>query len=390
MIRTVFYSWMSDLPNNTNRGFIEKALRSAVKELSNDGEIHVEARVDADTSGVPGSPDIANTLFKKIRKSDVFVADVSIVPSESQQARPTPNPNVLIELGYALSAIGEEHVIMVFNQASGDPKKDLPFDLGLKRAVLYNAPTEDTEGRARERAALAGRLKTAVRAVMDAEEVGAASSWISDVAGTLIDLRIALDDFDRRHDGWWHEGTFTEASTALARLAGSPGARFKEDIANLAELCDDIAVEARRRTYSNIKELLSNADELARRLEHELLADVPLAEESVSSISRAFREAGNEAAELRSRAEKMMETGRYQDVREQAATVGRTIRAHTLYELPLDQDERIALRGLVQDLSIVDDGDIVMDGGKSAEELLALLKKSAEELPRIADRLSDK
>lgn len=40
MKRTVFYSWQSDLPNATNRSFIENALREAAKEISQ--EIKVE------------------------------------------------------------------------------------------------------------------------------------------------------------------------------------------------------------------------------------------------------------------------------------------------------------------------------------------------------------
>lgn len=59
----VFYSWQSDLPNSTNRGFIEKALENAVKLIHNDESIEVEPVIDRDTVGVPGSPDIANTIF---------------------------------------------------------------------------------------------------------------------------------------------------------------------------------------------------------------------------------------------------------------------------------------------------------------------------------------
>jgi hypothetical protein len=41
---TVFYSWQSDLPNKTNRGFIKDALEGACKELSADFDESV--RVD--------------------------------------------------------------------------------------------------------------------------------------------------------------------------------------------------------------------------------------------------------------------------------------------------------------------------------------------------------
>jgi hypothetical protein len=70
----IFYSWQSDLPNSTNRSFIEKALERAAKSIQRDDSIEVEPVIDRDTRNIPGSPDIAVTIFKKIDKSDIFVA----------------------------------------------------------------------------------------------------------------------------------------------------------------------------------------------------------------------------------------------------------------------------------------------------------------------------
>jgi len=98
MASTIFYSWQSGLPNATNRGFIQKALENAVRSIGEDDTVKVEPVIDRDTASVPGSPDIAATIFEKIDNCDVFVCDVSIVNARSRK-RPTPNPNVLIELG---------------------------------------------------------------------------------------------------------------------------------------------------------------------------------------------------------------------------------------------------------------------------------------------------
>lgn len=48
-MRTVFYSWQSDLPNATNRGFIEDCLDRALEELHAEGVRVLEA--DRDTKG---------------------------------------------------------------------------------------------------------------------------------------------------------------------------------------------------------------------------------------------------------------------------------------------------------------------------------------------------
>ena len=79
MADVIFYSWQHDLPNATNRGFIQTALEAATKTIREDDSIHVEPVVDRDTAGVPGSPDIASTILAKIDQAQVFVCDVSII-----------------------------------------------------------------------------------------------------------------------------------------------------------------------------------------------------------------------------------------------------------------------------------------------------------------------
>lgn len=160
MRRIVFYSWQSDLPNSTNRGFIQRALEGATKKIATDDSVAVEPVVDRDTSGVPGSPDIATTIFSKISVADVVVVDVSII-NQDRGGRLTPNPNVLIELGYALKSLGYERVILVFNEAYGKIA-NLPFDLKMRRLIVYSMP-EVKEDRATERKKLQNELELAIR-----------------------------------------------------------------------------------------------------------------------------------------------------------------------------------------------------------------------------------
>ena len=76
---------------------LENALRDATVEL------------DKDTQGIAGSPPIAETILQKVEDCAVFVADLSFVgesksgfSNTSGKPRQFPNPNVLIEYGYAL------------------------------------------------------------------------------------------------------------------------------------------------------------------------------------------------------------------------------------------------------------------------------------------------
>ncbi|MEO8036858.1 MAG: hypothetical protein ABI837_20675, partial [Acidobacteriota bacterium] len=101
----IFYSWQSDSPGATNRGLIGDALDMAVRAITSDDSVTVEPVVDRDTRGVPGSPEISNTIFQKIGNSQIFVGDVTII-NPGANTRKTPNPNVLVELGYAMRAPG--------------------------------------------------------------------------------------------------------------------------------------------------------------------------------------------------------------------------------------------------------------------------------------------
>ncbi len=164
MKKIVFYSWQSDLPNSTNRGFILSALEGAVTRIANDDTIEVEPVVDRDTQGVSGSPDIASTIFSKITASNIFVADVSII-AHHEGERPTPNPNVLIELGYALKSLGHEKIILVFNSAFGEIE-ELPFDLRTRRLMIYKTSPDDAN-KASEKLVLEKNLELAIRASLN-------------------------------------------------------------------------------------------------------------------------------------------------------------------------------------------------------------------------------
>jgi len=202
MRRIVFYSWQSDLPNATNRSLIQTALEEAAAVIARDDDVEVEPVVDRDTQNVPGSPDIASTIFAKIITADIFVADVSIV-TRAEPMRPVPNPNVLIELGYALKAIGHERVILVFNKAFGKIE-ELPFDLRTRRVLSYEMSKEATE-RASERKQLRGQLEAALRAAFEGlpaelpeSATRTAVSAIENVAlNRKIVLRHSLDEILR-------------------------------------------------------------------------------------------------------------------------------------------------------------------------------------------------
>ena len=154
----IFYSWQSDLPNSETRSFIQSCIDAATKALCD--TVYIEA--DRDTKGEYGTPD--KTIFSKIDDCDIFVADVSIVNKyesknpEDEGVRFTPNPNVLVELGYAATVVGWENIICLFDSDYGVPK-DLPFDIDHRRVTCYSLKeNEKADERKRIRDIIAGTV----------------------------------------------------------------------------------------------------------------------------------------------------------------------------------------------------------------------------------------
>lgn len=151
----IFYSWQSDLPNRTTRGFIEESLKRAIRELGEDAALALVPALDRDVQGLPGSPDLSKSLLEKIFHADVFVGDVSVIGKVP--TRVTPNPNVLAELGYAAGVLRWERILLVCNTAYGEVE-ELPFDIRHKRIIKYH--DEDTDhDRGQGRKDLSSRLR---------------------------------------------------------------------------------------------------------------------------------------------------------------------------------------------------------------------------------------
>ncbi|HUJ09884.1 MAG TPA: hypothetical protein VL171_07640 [Verrucomicrobiae bacterium] len=159
---TVFYSWQSDSPPNLNRNFIEKALTEALARLHSDATLENALRdttveLDKDTKGVAGSPPITETILRKVEECAVFVADLTFIGQSKDQltnsagkTRQFPNPNVLIEYGYALKCHTHARLVGIMNTAYGKPDAEsLPFDLRhLRWPITYrlaHASAEDKD-----------------------------------------------------------------------------------------------------------------------------------------------------------------------------------------------------------------------------------------------------
>jgi len=169
MAQTVFFSWQADTPTRVGRNFLKGVLDEVCKGIASDTTVAEALRdlaVDSDTQGVAGQPPIVETIFKKIDASGVFVADMTLV-GKRLGGSSAPNPNVLIEYGWALRSLKHERVICVMNTAFGEPTiESLPFDLRHVRwPIQYELPDDAVaDVKAREKRKLVNCLTEAIRA----------------------------------------------------------------------------------------------------------------------------------------------------------------------------------------------------------------------------------
>ncbi|MDO8177834.1 MAG: nucleotide-binding protein [Undibacterium sp.] len=258
MKRTVFYSWQSDLPNSTNRGFIQTALERALKNIHKDKTESIEPVLDRDTEGQAGSPQISDSIFAKITLADIFVCDVSIINAESG-GRPTPNPNVLIELGYAIAQLGWNRVLLIQNTVHGGPEV-LPFDLRGRRIISYEQEIENSD-KATARGILTAKLEAGLKEALVSSVdtlchagpsvpiwwgnwetvndggMNGGSIFIYEVgpAGFLFDLKV-------------YSGAHTGTINGYARIVASDLAYFRKSSEHLSEICE---IVIRRRLSEN-------------------------------------------------------------------------------------------------------------------------------------------
>lgn len=237
---TVFYAWQSDTPNASGRSFVESAAKQSLKHVHASGVLDAAPRLDKDTKDVPGMPDIANTILDKIRASSAILADITFIGKSTvynkDNEKLLPNPNVLLELGYAIGHLGWERVICVMNTHYGD-KDDLPFDLRHRRwPVSFNLPPDaDPETRRSAKRELVKDIGRAIEVIAKTplnrsatdlgERLGAVETLVTSMSGALgqiSEMGSAMDRIQRAIVQNEDDTDLPEnrAKAALAELVG--------------------------------------------------------------------------------------------------------------------------------------------------------------------------
>ncbi|MBI1903658.1 MAG: hypothetical protein HYS13_21355 [Planctomycetia bacterium] len=379
---TVFYSWQSDLPNSTNRSFIEDCLERAIKELRADEHLKLDPCLDRDTSGVPGSPDIAATIFEKIKAADIFVGDVSFINQEATRRR-TPNPNVLVELGYAACSLGWHRIICVFNRATGSIN-ELPFDIRQRR--VRNFELTEGQDKAEQRKILASVLTNDIKGILHAPDKEAAQALerlLSDLASELISVIIIGSELEDRKINPWADAMrlqLQSSADALRNLATTDTqhsmAAEVEDLANVLE--EAATMRMHLGSGPELASLVERAVAKATAIKTARIDGVPLSETLLSQLRSTLTAARRQLDGLASRAENMANQSRLDDLQSKASQIGHTLLQvghYNIDELKSGLGEQV--RAIGRDLHLVETMSVYCDGGRSVAAIVERVRQNA-------------
>jgi hypothetical protein len=167
----IFYSWQEDINPKINKYYLKDCIEKAIKEINKNNKFNIS--LDRDTYRVSGSPDIIDEILKKISNSDIFIADISIINKNKfkvfKQRKMTPNPNVLFELGFAVSKLGWNRIICLTNLEFGKIE-NLPFDIRKNRVTKFKNSAKNhssPNSKNQSKSQLIETLKSAINSILD-------------------------------------------------------------------------------------------------------------------------------------------------------------------------------------------------------------------------------
>jgi hypothetical protein len=193
MAYKVFFSFQMDTEDKYGKGFIQNAIEIAIQKLKDES---IEVTLDFGFRKTPGTPLLIDEMLKKSTESDMVIVDLTFTSAKEWlqakkykvfgkelrllnkvEDKKSPNPNVLLETGYAWAKKGTYRTLAVMNDAFGTPE-ELPVDLeGFRWGITYNLNETNYETRKAVRKELANDLYNAIKDAINAEASHQIEKW---------------------------------------------------------------------------------------------------------------------------------------------------------------------------------------------------------------------
>ena len=132
----IFFCYQSDYDKSYE--ICNELLKEIVNEI-NSNYITIEPiEIEKASGHGEGAVKIDSNLIKKIKKSVIFFADVTpvLIFDEDSKNKAYPNPNVCIEVGYALNSKTADRVVLFKYEREDYKDVNFPFDIDKNRRIM--------------------------------------------------------------------------------------------------------------------------------------------------------------------------------------------------------------------------------------------------------------
>jgi hypothetical protein len=157
----------------------------------------INLNVDYGFKNTPGTPGLIEEMLGKSEKADMVVVDMTLTGLKSwtkavlqgdneefsvyrvnkKDKTLSPNPNVLLETGFAWSQKGKYRTLFLMNEAFGAPS-ELPVDFsGLRHGITYNLNSDNYHEKKSKRNQLVKDLYKAITSSINSESSYQSEKW---------------------------------------------------------------------------------------------------------------------------------------------------------------------------------------------------------------------
>jgi ATP-dependent DNA helicase RecG len=223
------------------------------------------------------------------------------------------------------------------------------------------------------------------------------SQFLSDLARVLVDVLIYADEAeDRLMNPWLNlwRAQFQQASSDLRELSIQDIAlehKFSDEITSLSKKLDEIAnFRMHLSCGPELRKLISQVQEMAKKLKSGKIDSVPLSTESILQVSKLIVSSLRKLNHTENRIIEMIDQGRIREVQSEASDVGYDLLKLSHYNLdPLKVGLNKELYEIGKELHLLETMRIYMDGGTSINILISKINELSRKLHTVVKSLGD-
>lgn len=222
------------------------------------------------------------------------------------------------------------------------------------------------------------------------------SEFYSQLANILTTILIYADEASEREvNPWldlWRAG-FRSAAAELRDLGIHDVAKEDGLERNLYELSEALDNVATFRLYlgcgPEFDRLTQNVGDLAGTLKKTTIDTIPISSSSLEQVKSIVRLSSKKLKLLASRASELINSGRIEELQDEASKIGRQLLQLSYYNLDsLGVDFAKQLQSVARDLHLVETMRIYMDGGKSLEAVADRVSKGSDALDALVSHMA--